>query len=278
MTGVVGQLPAVASIPPPPVTVFELGPVDVHVFGIVVAVAVLAGITVTRRRYARFGGDPELIDGILVKSVLAGFVGARLAYVSTNLDRYVEHPLGVVMIWNGGLALFGGLTVGTAVAVWLARRACVDVSAFAAAAAVGVPLAQAIGRPADYFSQELYGTPSTLPWAVQVPPASRPEGFAEAATFHPAFFYESLWSLAIVAAVVWLERSGRLTGGRLFFVYMAAYGTGRFVLEQIRTDTTFQLLGLSRNGWVALLLTLAAAAALWFGQVRSRAVLDRTVA
>jgi prolipoprotein diacylglyceryl transferase len=241
-----------ASIPPPPITEVHLGPVRLTVFGLVVAVAVLVGLHVTRRRYERDGGDPELVDRVLLPAILVGFVGARLAYVVTNTGRFQGRWLEVLAVWQGGLALFGGLTFGTLTALWLVRRHQADLGAFAGAAAIGVPLAQAIGRPADYFSQELYGTPSTLPWAVEVPERFRPAAYADAATFHPAFFYEALWSLMTVVVLLWLERRGLLRRGQLFLGYMVAYGVGRFALELLRTDTTFRLLGISRNGWVAV--------------------------
>ncbi len=260
----------VGSIPPPPITTVPVGPLRVHVFGIVVALAVYAGWTVTRRLYRRSGGDPDAIDQVLLPAVLAGFAGARLGYVATNLDRYRGQWLDVLMVRQGGLALFGGLIVGTGVAILMARRHRLDVAAFADAAAIGVPLAQAIGRTADYFSQELYGTPSDLPWAVWVPEAARPAVFADASTFHPAFFYESLWSLATVAALLWVSRRGLLPRGRLFVAYAAAYGLGRFALEQIRTDTTFRLLGLSRNAWIALIVAVAAVAVLLVAHRRDR--------
>lgn len=147
-------------------------------------------------------------------------------------------------------------------ASWLVRRFQGDLGAFAGAAAVGVPLAQAIGRPADDFSQELYGTPSTWPWAVQVPERFRPAAYADAATFHPAFFYEALWSLATVVVLLWLERRGVLRRGQLFLGYLVAYGVGRFALELLRTDTTFRLLGVSRNGWVTVALMVGGIAGL----------------
>lgn len=155
-----------ASIPAPPITEFHLGPLRVTLFGIVVAVALLAGITVTRRRYQAAGGDTDLVDRILLPAILAGFVGARAGYVLTHTDRLAGRWLDVLAVLHGGLVLFGGLTVGMRTAIWLIRRHGADLGAFAGAAAIGIPLAQALGRPADCLSQELFGTPSTLPWAV----------------------------------------------------------------------------------------------------------------
>ncbi|HEX9766566.1 MAG TPA: prolipoprotein diacylglyceryl transferase [Nitriliruptorales bacterium] len=181
-----------ASIPAPPITDLHLGPLRVTLFGIVVALALLAGITVTRRRYQAAGGDPELVDRILLPALLLGFVGARAGYVLTHTGRFAGRWRDVLAIWHGGLVLFGGLTVGILTALWLIRRHGADLGGFAGAAAIGIPLAQALGRPADYFSQELFGTPSSLPWAVEIPERLRPAAYLDATTFHPAFLYEAL--------------------------------------------------------------------------------------
>jgi prolipoprotein diacylglyceryl transferase len=187
-----------------------------------------------------------------VWAVLLGFVGARLAYASTHLDRFEGRPLAVLAIWEGGLALFGGLTVGVVVGVLLVRRWGGDVPRFADAVAPAIPLAQAIGRWGNYFNQELFGTPSDLPWAVEIDPVNRPAAFADAATFHPTFLYESIYNLLVVVVLLRVERRTKLKPGNLLLVYGMLYGVGRFLLELIRTDTTFRLFGLSRNALVAL--------------------------
>ena len=120
------------------------------------------------------------------------------------------------------------------------------------AVAVGLPLAQAIGRWGNYFNQELFGTPTRLPWGLEIDAAHRPEQYAGSPTFHPTFLYESLWNVGVVIFLLWLERRRRLRRGILFATYLVLYAVARFGLELIRTDTTFRLLGISRNGWVAL--------------------------
>ena len=257
-----------ASFPSPSVNGIELGPLDLRAYGVLIATGVLVAWTLTRRRYEQMGGDPDLADLVALRAVVLGFVGARLAYVSTHLDRFAgDDWWRVIAIWEGGLALFGGLTLGTVAAIVVLRRHGGDVAAFADAAAVGVPLAQAIGRWGNYFNQELFGTPTTLPWAVEIAPAFRPEQYAQFATFHPTFLYESLWNLLLAGALLLVERRGSLRRGTLFTLYLAGYGLMRFLLELIRTDTTFRLLGLSRNGWVSLVVVVAAVT---FAVVRER--------
>ncbi len=248
-----------ASIPSPPINTFPIGPLDVHVYGLLIGIGVFVAASVTIRRYEAAGGDGTIVESVLMWAVGLGFLGARFAYVSTHLSRYADEWWKVIAIWEGGLALFGGLTVGTLTAVWLIRRRGGDAWRLVDAAAVGIPAAQAIGRWGNYFNQELFGTPSTLPWTVEIDPGRRPAEYADAATFHPTFLYESLWNaLFVIPFLLWLERRVKLPTGGLFLSYAALYGVGRFALELIRTDTTFRLLGLSRNGWVSLLVIIGA--------------------
>jgi len=247
-----------AAIPPPPLDRIEIGPLDIRFYGILIATGVLLAMTMTRRRYAAKGGDPEVADDVALKSVGLGFLGARLGYVTPRLDYFLANPLDILAIWEGGLALFGGLLFGAIAVVWLLRRAGGDLPAFFDAAAPAVPFAQAIGRWGNYFNQELYGTPTDLPWAVRIDPERRVERFAEFDSFHPTFLYESLWNLGLGTALLWLDRRGVLPKGALALVYAIGYAVMRFLLELIRTDTTFRFLGLSRNAWVSLAVIVAA--------------------
>jgi prolipoprotein diacylglyceryl transferase len=251
------------SIPSPSFDRFELGPLTIHVYGILVALGTVVALTVTTRRYVARGGERAVADGAGTWAIVAGFIGARAAYVSTHLSRFEGEWWKVIAIWEGGIALFGGLAAGALGAVWALRRRGGSLPDFADGAAVGIPLAQAIGRWGNYFNQELFGTPSDLPWAVEIEPALRPAAYTGAPTFHPTFLYESLWNLAVVVPLlVWLDRRRLLPRGALIFVYLVTYGVARFGLELIRTDTTFRLWGLSRNGWVAGLAALTGAAIL----------------
>jgi prolipoprotein diacylglyceryl transferase len=247
-----------ASIPSPSFNQFSIGPLDIHVYGILIAVGVAVAATVTTRRFVRWGGDAEFAQRVILWAVVLGFLGARFAYVSTHLDRFEGRWYAVFFIWEGGLALFGGLTVGAATAVTMLRRAGQDPWVFADAAAVGIPAAQAIGRWGNYFNQELFGTPTDLPWGLEIAPRFRPAEFAEFETFHPTFLYESLWNaLVVIPAILWLERRGVLRRGSSIALYMVLYGVMRFLTELIRTDTTFRVLGLSRNAWVSIAVVVA---------------------
>lgn len=243
-----------ASIPSPPHSTIELGPLTIHYYGILMGLGVLVAALVVQRRYTRDGADSSFLEGIILWTVAIGFAGARLAYVTTHTARFHGRWHAVFFIWEGGLALYGGLTAGAITALYLLHKRGGNILAFTDAGAVGIPLAQAIGRWGNYFNQELFGTPTDLPWGLEIAPIHRPAEFADAATFHPTFLYESLWNLVVVVpAILVLERRGKLRRGVAFPLYLVLYGVGRFLMELLRTDTTFRLLGLSRNAWVSLL-------------------------
>jgi prolipoprotein diacylglyceryl transferase len=231
---------------------FDLGPLRVNFYGILIAIGVLLGWRLTVRRYRDRGGDPALADKVLLWMVVFGFVGARVAYVSTHLSRFDGEWWKVIAIWEGGIALFGGLAAGAVVVVVLMRRWGGDLPMFLDSLAPAIPLAQAFGRWGNYFNQELFGTPTNLPWGLEIAPQYRPEAFPDAETFHPTFLYESLWNFALCGLIIWLDKRYPVLRGRLIGVYMIGYAVMRFLLELIRTDTTFRFVGLSRNAWVSL--------------------------
>jgi len=254
----------VGSIPSPSIEEFQVGPLTIHIYGIFMGIAVATAYIVTVRRYERLGGDPTVAEKAGMWAVVIGFLVARLAYVSSRLDNYSDDWLGVLRLWDGGIAMFGGLTGGALAAWWVTSRRG-DFPTFADAVAVALPAAQAIGRWGNYFNQELFGTPTDLPWAIEIDPSQQPawvrQDYPGATTFHPTFAYEMLWSVATIVFLLWLERRTALKKrGSLLLVYFVSYGTIRFLLEFLRTDTDWRLLGLSRNGWVSLLVVLAALA------------------
>lgn len=258
-----------ASIPSPPQNTFDIGPLTIHFYGIMIGIGVLVAAIVAQKRYEKFGGDGTILDRVILWTVIIGFAGARFAYVSTHTARYQGRWYAVFFIWEGGLALYGGLIAGALAAVYMMRKLNGDFPMFTDAVAVGLPLAQAIGRFGNYFNQELFGTPSTLPWAVEIDPVHRPSEYMDFETFHPTFLYEALWNVFItVPVILYLERRGKLAKGASFPVYMIVYGIVRFLTELLRTDTTFRLLGLSRNGYVSLGAILGGAILLYFVQRR----------
>ena len=258
-----------AALPSPSTNAIEIGPLTIHFYGILIALGVIVAIVVSRFRYVRFGGSGEMFEKAAIWTVVIGFLGARLGYVVTHTQRFEGRPWAVFYLWEGGLALYGGLLAGALALVYLMRKHHGDVFAIGDAVAVGLPLAQAIGRWGNYFNQELFGTPSDLPWAIIIDPANRPAGYEAFETFHPTFLYESLWNaLILVPLILVLEKRGKLLKGSGFGVYVMMYAAIRFATELLRTDTTFRVLGISRNGWISVAAFIGGAIWVWYMQRR----------
>jgi prolipoprotein diacylglyceryl transferase len=260
----------IGSIPSPAQNVLEIGPLTIYFYGLLIAIGVIVAIVVSRKRYVRFGGDGDFFEKAAIWAVVIGFLGARGAYVLTHTGDFLDRPYAAFFIWEGGLALYGGLLFGALVFVYLVKRRSGDLFAIGDATAVGIPLAQAIGRLGNYFNQELFGTPTTLPWGVEIDPAHRPPQFADFETFHATFLYELVWNAFILVPVIlWLEKRGKLAKGASFGIYVAMYAFIRFWMELLRTDTTYRLFGISRNGWVSILAFIGGIAWIWWTQKRA---------
>jgi prolipoprotein diacylglyceryl transferase len=163
-------------------------------------------------------------------------------------------------IWNGGLGIWGAVVLG-GVGAWIAcHRRGIPLPPMADAIAPGIVLAQAAGRWGNWFNQELFGRPTTLPWGLRIDPAHRPERYADVATFHPTFLYESLWCIGVAVLCIWADRRWRMGHGRVFALYVAAYVAGRAVWEMLRVDPANDFLGLRVNLWVCLVAFVGAGA------------------
>ena len=257
-----------AFIPPPPTDGFQIGPLFLHLYGLCIALGVLAAFWLANRRWVAAGGKPGELERPGIWAVAAGFLGARIAYVSTHIDKFHGKWWEVLYIWQGGLALYGGLTLGILTGIWAARRYRLPVLRALDAAIPAIPLAQAFGRWGNYFNQELFGTPTTLPWALEVERDFRPARYAEFATFHPTFLYESLYNLLVAGILIWVGARRRLRPGSLALLYLVLYGAGRFLLELLRTDTTYRLFGLSRNAYVSLAVVVGGSVWLYLRERR----------
>lgn len=246
-----------AEIPSPSVSSFGIGPLTVHVY----ALCILAGIGValwwaTRRWRARGGDGDQLFDVVFV-AVVTGIIGARLYHVISSPDAYFGpggDPVAALYIWNGGLGIWGAVAGGALGAWFMARRKHLPFAVLADTIAPTLLVAQAIGRLGNWFNQELYGGPTTLPWGLDITCVTNgsPIGGCTPGTYHPTFLYELLWNLAGCLLLVALERRFRLGGGRVFWAYVVIYTTGRLWIEMMRTDPAEIVLGLRINVWVSL--------------------------
>jgi prolipoprotein diacylglyceryl transferase len=192
-----------------------------------------------------------------------GIIGGRIYHVLSSPQAYFGEggdPVKALYIWQGGLGIWGAITLG-GIGAWIGcRRRGIPLPPFADALAPGIALAQAVGRFGNYFNQELYGRATNLPWGLEISPAKRPESSPDQATYHPTFLYEAIWDVGVAGLVVWADRKFRLGHGRAFALYVAAYTAGRFWIEGLRVDPANRVLGLRLNEWTSVLVFLGAVA------------------
>lgn len=255
-------------IPSPAVNGVHLGPLFIHLYGLMYVVGIVVCVLLTQRRWSAQGGEPDLVVDIALWAVPIGIIGARLYSIVTTPEVMPQHWWGPFAIWDGGLGIWGGIAAGALAGVWRLRKAGIRPGAFANAVAPGLLLAQGIGRLGNYFNQELFGKPSTWPWALSIDPAHRPPGYEAFATYQPSFLYELIADFAMAALLIWLGHRYRICDWGLFALYVAGYSGYRIFEETIRIDDAHHLLGLRVNFFVATALCLTGLA--WFGLAQRR--------
>jgi prolipoprotein diacylglyceryl transferase len=262
---------AVAYLPSPATGVWHLAIIPVRAYALCVLAAVITGLWLTDRRYRLAGGRPGVILDLATVAVPVGLLGARVYSVATNLGRYFgpgRDWTDVLRVWDGDMGVAGAVAAG-AVAAWAyCRRTGVRIGPIALAAAPALAIAQAIAVWGNWFSQEFYGSPSGLPWAVAIAPQHRAAGLQSAATFQPLFLYSSLLDLVMAACLIVAIRRYSLSGGQAFALYAALWTAVGAVMQGLRVDYSPRLLGL-RTNMLAMLVVLAAACA-YLALVRRR--------
>jgi prolipoprotein diacylglyceryl transferase len=250
------------AIPSPSFNALHLGRFQIRLYGMMIALGVLAAVTLAGRRWERRGGDPSDIPTLAAWAVPAGLVGARAYHVITDPELFRGQWYRAFYIWEGGLGIWGGIALGVAVGLWVAKRRGLPLLPMLDCVAPALALAQAIGRWGNYWNQELFGRPTTLPWGLEIDPAHRPPGYEHYATFQPTFLYEIVWNLSLAAVLIWLGRTRRIRAPGLFALYVAGYSAFRIFEETLRIDYSNHFLGLRVNFYVAGVLCLGAV--LWF--------------
>jgi len=260
-----------ASIPSPSTNVLQLGPLTLRLYGLMLLSGIIVAVWLTRRRWRAQGGNDELVYRVALWGVLAGIVGARLYHdlTSWNQDPAIGgNWYGPIAVWKGGLGIWGGVLFGALAGAWVVRRAGESVFAFMDAVAPGLLLAQGIGRIGNYFNQELFGKPTSLPWGLRIDPGDRPDRYANYATFHPTFLYELLWDVGFALFLIWLGRRFRIRAPGLFALYVGGYSFARIFEELLRVDPANYFLGLRLNFFVAMTLTVLASGFFCYWQFR----------
>jgi prolipoprotein diacylglyceryl transferase len=245
----------VAYIPSPSSGIIHLWKLQLHAYGLMIALGVIAAVTVFGRRLEQRGiGRKEDASQIAVWGVVGGVIGARIYHVITSPEAFKGRWGDAFKVWQGGLGIWGGVALGIVTGIWGAKRRKLPVGPTLACAIPGLPIAQAIGRLGNWWNQELYGRATSVPWKLKITKAGE-EGF-----YHPTFLYESLWNVGLFVVLLRLDRKKRQTPGRLLAMYVAGYTFGRFFIEQMRSDTANKIFGLRVNTWVSMILFVIAVA------------------
>ncbi len=249
-------------IPSPSSGVVHVGPLSIHLYGLTLLAAILLCVWLTTVRWKAVGGDSDLVIRVTVWGVVFGVIGARAYH---DITSWNEVPLpkwkGVFEVWQGGLGIWGGVLLGALAGAVVIRRAGASISLFMDAIAPGMLLAQGVGRIGNWWNQELYGKPTSLPWGLKIGIAHQagiPANYIGAKAYQPTFLYELLWDLAGVVLLIWVGRRFRIRPPALFALYVTYYCFGRFFEELLRIDPSHHFAGLRLNAWVSIVCFVVA--------------------
>jgi prolipoprotein diacylglyceryl transferase len=256
------MLSVVAAIPSPSSGTLEIGPLNLNAYGLMIALGVVVAVRIAGKRAERINaGTMDDLSSIALWAVPAGVLGGRAYHVLTDYEKFQGNWGDVIKVWQGGLGIWGGITVGVLVGFWRAKKMNLDAWALVSCSVPGIAVAQAIGRWGNWWNQELFGRSTDLPWALEVSDATALKaGFTEGTTFHPTFLYESIACLILAAALIVVERKLRPARGRLLAWYVAGYTAIRFFVEGLRIDEAKEFAGFRFNQWVSIVVFAIAVA------------------
>lgn len=249
-------------IPSPTTSTLSIGPLTIHFYALCIITGIAVAIWLGRWRYANLGGNPDDVSEVAIWAVPFGIIGGRIYHVISSPQQYFgedSNPVDALRIWQGGLGIWGAISLGTigAYVYFKTHTTTLSFAKLLDSLAPGVIIAQAIGRIGNYFNQEVFGKPTTLPWALEIEAKNRSVGYEEFATFHPTFLYELLWCLLIAFLLIKLPGflySISRNPGDIFALYIAGYTAGRFWIEALRIDEANYILGLRLNIWVSVIV------------------------
>ena len=246
-----------AYLPSPDQGVWHVGPVPLRGYALCIIAGVIAAVLIGERRWVARGGTRGAVADVAGIAVPFGLLGARIYHVVTSPSQYLDHPVEALYVWKGGLGIPGGILGGVIAGIIVCRRRGLSAGALADSIAPAVPVAQAIGRLGNWFNQELFGRPTTLPWGLEIDPDNR-DAVPGAEAYHPTFLYEAIWNLGVAGIVLWADRRWRLGHGRAFALYLALYALGRIWIEALRIDDASRFFGLRLNDYVAAVVFVGA--------------------
>ena len=266
----------IASLPSPTVGVWHLGPFPLRMYAVCILLGIVVAVWLTGRRLVDRGYEAGQALDVAAYAVPFGIVGGRIYHVITTPDPYWGeggNPVDALKIWEGGLGIWGAIALG-AFGIWLGcRQVGIRFLPFLDAAVPGVALAQAIGRVGNWFNNELYGGPTTLPWGLTIHQWDQGAGRAvEDASgnpvvlgvFHPTFLYEMIWLVILAVALLVIDKRRALAPGQLAGLYVAGYPVGRIVIEFMRTDKAELILGVRLNVWTSIIVFALGVWIYWF--------------
>lgn len=234
-------------IAPDPIA-FSIFGISVRWYGILIAAALILGLFLAIRRAPAHGIEEDDLYDFFIALVPSIIVGARLYYVIFEWDYYSVHPEEIIQVWNGGLAIHGGIIAGIIVAVVMTKIKKISFWNLADTVIPSLPLGQAIGRWGNFFNQEAHGVETNLPWAITVYDSAK--GYIRV---HPTFLYESIWDLFVFGMLLYFEKKHQKVDGELLFLYLILYSIGRFFIEGLRTDS-LMIFGLRTAQLMSLIL------------------------
>jgi len=229
-------------------TGFNLGPVTIHYYGILIILGIMVAMVIIRKQAVQKGVSTDFLIDALPWIFIGGVIGARIWHIFTppqsmvnhgiTTRYYLTHLFEALAIWKGGVGIIGAVLGGVVALSIFAKIKEEKASTWLDIIAPGLALAQAIGRWGNFINQEVYGLPSDLPWAIPIDPGHRLPEYQNMVTYHPLFIYESIWSILNMILLLWLSRKfpDRLKPGSLFLIYLLFYGVGRVGLEFLRLD------------------------------------------
>mgnify|MGYP001283888132 CR=1 FL=1 len=266
----------IASLPSPTVGVWHLGPFPLRMYAVCILLGIVVAVWLTGRRLVDRGYEAGQALDVAAYAVPFGIVGGRIYHVITTPDPYWGeggNPVDALKIWEGGLGIWGAIALG-AFGIWVGcRQVGIRFLPFLDAAVPGVALAQAIGRVGNWFNNELYGGPTTLPWGLTIHQWDQGAGRAvEDASgnpvvlgvFHPTFLYEMIWLVILAVALLVIDKRRALAPGQLAGLYVAGYPVGRIVIEFMRTDKAELILGVRLNVWTSIIVFALGVWIYWF--------------
>ena len=243
---------------------FGIEGLNVAWYGVIIGIGFLLGVALACHRAKRYDLKSDIVYDFILFALPVALVCARAYYVIFQWERYANDPIKIFAVWEGGLAIYGGVLGGLLTAIVFCKHRGIPLLHFIDLTVPSLVLGQAIGRGGNFVNQEAFGNIVTAPEQQFFPYAVFIEELGE---WHQAtFFYESVWNLCLLALMLFVSRKAYRTGS-LLCLYFVGYGLGRFWIEGLRTDSLFVLPGLKVSQLLSLLLIMICVV-IWFAVVR----------